>query len=268
MDREETVNLPQGPAEAAPEEKPPAPAANSVAKALRVVRAVAHPDAPHRLGDIAQRAGVPKASTHRILATLVEEGWVVWDGEGRYGIGTALRALAATVLSDDTVGIDAVLRALSGRLGQTVHLAVLSGDHATYTHKIDPGHAYRIASEVGAPLALHATAAGKVLLAHLPQGEIDALLDRAALPARTSRTLTDRAALEAELARVREAGFATEYEEADAALCSLAAPVLDDGGYPVGAVSVSSLTFLVTEEQLRAFAPAVEQTAREVSRRL
>lgn len=247
-----------------PVESPP----NSVGKALRVLHAIAHPDAPHKLGEIAERAGVPKASTHRILATLVDEGYAVADGEGRYGIGVRLRALAAQVLSDDAVGIEAVLHALQQRLGQAVHLAVLNGDHATYTHKVDPGHAYRLATEVGMPLPLHATAAGKVLLAHLPAAEAAGLLDRCGLPGRTRRTITDRERLTAELARVREDGFATEYEEADEAICSIAAPVVDTDGYPVGAVSVSSLAFLVTEDQLREFAPAVRQASQEVSRRL
>ncbi|WP_372349078.1 IclR family transcriptional regulator [Streptomyces sp. KL116D] len=242
--------------------------ANSVAKALRVLHAVARVDGPHRLGDIAERSGVSKATTHRVLATLVEEGYVAADGEGRYGSGVQLRSLAAQVLADDAVGIDAVLRALQQRLGQAVHLAVLSGDHATYTHKVDPGHAYRIATDVGTPLPLHATAAGKALLAHLPPDEAADVLDRTGLPARTPRTHTDRTVLVEELAAIRAQGYATDYEEGDEAICSLAAPVLDADGTPVGAVSVSSLTFLVTEEQLSAFAPAVKQAAQDVSRRL
>ncbi|MFE6888412.1 IclR family transcriptional regulator [Streptomyces sp. NPDC057694] len=242
--------------------------ANSVAKALHVLHAVARADGPHRLGDIAERSGVPKATAHRVLATLVEEGYVAADGEGRYGCGVQLRSLAAQVLSDDAVGIDAVLRALQQRLGQAVHLAVLSGDHATYTHKVDPGHAYRIATDVGTPLPLHATAAGKALLAHLPGREAADILDRTGLPARTPRTHTDRAALVEELAAIRAAGYAVDYEEADDSICSLAAPVLDADGTAVGAVSVSSLTFLVTEVQLAEFAPAVRQAAQDVSRRL
>jgi IclR family transcriptional regulator, acetate operon repressor len=254
MDREKSAN-----------EKP----VNSVAKTLRVLDAVAsHPELPRRLGEIAEYAGVAKASTHRILATLIEEGYAVADGEGRYSVGVRLRALSARVLSDDAVGIDAVLRGLQQRLGQAVHLAVLSGEHATYTHKVDPGHAYRIATDVGMPLPLHASAAGKVLLAHLPDAEARELLDRAGLPARTAHTVTERSALERELALARAEGWAAEYEEADEAVCSLAAPVLDTEGYPVGAVSVSSLAFLVTREQLGEFAPAVRQAAQEVSRRL
>ncbi|MFE6160693.1 IclR family transcriptional regulator [Streptomyces sp. NPDC056486] len=241
---------------------------NSVAKALRVLHALARPDGPHRLGEIAEHSGVPKATTHRVLAILIEEGYAAADGEGRYGSGNQLRALSALVLADDAVGIDAVLRALQQRLGQTVHLAVLSGDYATYTHKVDPGHAYRIASDVGTPLPLHTTAAGKALLAHLPQSEADAILDRTGLPARTPRTHTDRAALAEELARIRADGYATDYEESDDSICSVAAPVLDADGTPVGAVSVSALTFLVTEEQLSSFAPAVQQAAQDVSRRL
>ncbi|MGI5466920.1 IclR family transcriptional regulator [Streptomyces sp. CA-132043] len=241
---------------------------SSAAKTLRVLRALAGLETPRKLSGIADRAGVPKATTHRLLATLIEEGYARADGDGRYGIGPELRALAAEVLPEDATGIEAVLRALQQRLGQTVHLAALSGGSATYTHKVDPGHAYRIATEVGMALPLHASAAGKVLLAHLPADEAAALLDRAGLPARTPRTITDRDRLAAQLATVRERGFATEYEEADGAVCSVAAPVLDGEGYPMGAVSVSALAFLVTEDQLTEFAPAVCQAAAEVSRRL
>lgn len=87
-------------------------------------------------------------------------------------------------------------------------------------------------------------------------------------PQRTPHTVTARGRLDDELARVREQGYASEYEEADESVCSIAAPVLDRDGYPRAAVSVSSLTFLVTEEQLRTFAPAVCDTATEVARRL
>ncbi|MFI8003559.1 IclR family transcriptional regulator [Streptomyces sp. NPDC086010] len=244
------------------------PASNSVAKALRVLDALAQPDAPHRLGEIAERSGVPKASAHRILGTLVAEGFAAPDGEGRYGIGDRLQAMAARVLSEDTVGIGAVLRTLQQRLGLTVHLAVLNGDHATYTHKVDPDRAYRIATEVGMRLPLHATAAGKALLAHLPAAEASALIDGTPLMARTAQTVTDPAELRRELATARADGFAIDYEEHEQSICSLAAPVLDGDGYPVGAVSISALTFLVTRDQLPSFADAVRQASADVARRL
>ncbi|MEV8225351.1 IclR family transcriptional regulator [Streptomyces sp. NPDC079167] len=241
---------------------------NSVAKTLRVLDALAQPEAPHRLGEIAERSGVPKASAHRILGTLISEGYAIPDGEGRYDIGVRLQAMAARVLSEDTVGIGAVLRTLQQRLGQTVHLAVLNGDHATYTHKVDPGRAYRIATEVGMRLPLHATAAGLALLSCLPEQEAAALMDGMALTALTARTVTSRRALEKKLVTARADGYATDYEEHEQAICSLAVPVLDSEGYPVGAVSVSALTFLVSPEELRAFADDVRVAATDVARRL
>uniref|UniRef100_A0AAU3GYL5 IclR family transcriptional regulator n=1 Tax=Streptomyces sp. NBC_01401 TaxID=2903854 RepID=A0AAU3GYL5_9ACTN len=243
-------------------------AGNSVAKTLRVLDALAHPDAPHRLGEIGERSGVSKASAHRILGTLIEEGYATSEGEGRYGIGIRLQAMAARVLSEDSVGIGAVLRTLQQRLGQTVHLAVLNGDHAIYTHKVDPDRAYRITTEVGTRLPLHGTAAGLALLSRLPEQESAALLDATALTALTTRTVTDRRTLEKRLTSARADGYATDYEEHEHSICSLAAPVLDAEGYPVGAVSVSALTFLVGPEELRAFAPEVQQAASDVAKRL
>lgn len=159
--------------------------ANSAAKTLRVLHAVARLDSARKLSEIAEESGIPKATTHRLLGTLIEEGYVVPEGGGSYGVGPQLRSMAAQVLADDTVGIESTLRALQQRLGQAVHLAVLGGEFATYTHKVEPGHAYRIATGVGMPVPLHASAAGKALLAYLPPAEAATLLDRAGLPERT-----------------------------------------------------------------------------------
>lgn len=80
--------------------------------------------------------------------------------------------------------------------------------------------------------------------------------------------MTDRRTLEKRLTSARADGYATDYEEHEHSICSLAAPVLDAEGYPVGAVSVSALTFLVGPEELRAFAPEVQQAASDVAKRL
>ena len=90
----------------------------------------------------------------------------------------------------------------------------------------------------------------------------------AALTALTAKTVTSRRALEKKLAVARADGYATDYEEHEQAICSLAVPVLDSDGYPVGAVSVSALTFLVSPEELRTFAADVRVAAADVARRL
>src|ERR1700761_4104346 len=115
-------------------EPPPRPrgrastAGNATQKALRVLEAAAAPNGPHRLADIAERAAVPKPSTHRLLVMLVTDGYLTADGNGRYGVGPRLHAFAAQVSANGPRDITQLLQPLQqAAAGHTVHLALRSG---------------------------------------------------------------------------------------------------------------------------------------------
>jgi DNA-binding IclR family transcriptional regulator len=243
-------------------------AGNAAEKTLRLLEAAAAPGGPHLLGDIAQAAGVAKASAHRILRTLVVNGFLSSDGAGRYPLGPRLRTLAAGVTAEQAdARIDDLLGELSRHTGQTVHLGLRTGDTATYTHKVDSPDALRMASRVGMRFPLHTTAIGKCVLAGLADTELAALLARP-LPARTPASRTTPSALRAELDAVRTAGYAVDDEENEPSIRCLAAPVRDAAGAVIGGVSVSALTFLVSTQRLTGWAQDVIATADAVSSRL
>lgn len=244
-------------------------AGNAAEKTVRLLEAATAPGGPHLLGDIAQAAGVPKASAHRILRTLVGSGFLDADGTGRYPVGPRLRTLAAGVTATQTAArIDDLLADLSRRTKQTVHLALRTGTTATYTHKVDSADAVQMASRVGMRVPLHTTAIGKCVLAWLPEPERADVLADTGLPPRTTASLTTPDALRAELAKVRADGFAVDDEENEDSIRCLAAPVRDARGAVIGGVSVSTLTFLVPRAQLLDWATAIVATADVVSTRL
>jgi IclR family acetate operon transcriptional repressor len=244
-------------------------AGNAAEKTVRLLEAAVTPGGPHLLGDIAATAGVPKASAHRILRTLVTNGFLESDGTGRYPLGPRLRTLAASVAATQAdARIDDLLADLSRRTGQTVHLALRTGNTATYTHKVDSADAVRMASRVGMRMPLHTTAIGKCVLAGLGGPQLADFLAETALTARTPASLTDPAALDVELARVRAAGFAVDDEENEASIRCVAAGVRDQRGAVIGGVSVSTLTFLVPRDRVVGWAPDVIATAEAVSTRL
>jgi DNA-binding IclR family transcriptional regulator len=243
-------------------------AGNAAEKTLRLLEAAAAPGSPHLLGDIANAAGVPKASAHRILRTLVTNGFLSSDGAGRYPLGPRLRTLAAGVAAAQAgARIDDLLGELSRHTGQTVHLGLRTGDTATYTHKMDSPDAVQMASRVGMRFPLHTRAIGKCVLAGLPDTELAALL-AGGLPARTPASRTTSVALRAELDTVRAAGFAVDDEENETSIRCLAAPVRAATGAVIGGVSVSTLTFLVPLRRLTGWAQDVIATAETVSTRL
>ncbi|WP_143261873.1 IclR family transcriptional regulator [Allokutzneria sp. NRRL B-24872] len=238
---------------------------NAVEKALRVLEAVSMPGSPHRLAEIAATAGVPKPSAHRILGTFAERGFVHSHGGGRYAPGPRLRAMAAQVAGDDDRGVDQVLAELQRQVGHTVHLALRAGDRAVYTHKVEADQPFRTSSRIGMWLPLHSTAIGKCVLAHLGVTERDDVLGGAGLARRTPATITEREQLDTELAEVRRRGYAVDDEENEASIRCVAAPLLDASGRPVGAVSVSGVAFLVSREQIEAFAPEVRHAAQSLA---
>ncbi|MEU1515632.1 IclR family transcriptional regulator [Streptomyces sp. NPDC005811] len=238
-------------------------AGNATDKALNLLEAAVAPGHPHRLGEVAAAAGVPKASAHRILNNLVATSFLASDGTGGYGPGPRLRALAAKVTQgceEDQV-MRAELEVLSRRVGTTVHLGVRTGDAATCLIKVAGPGAVQTASRVGMQLPLHATSIGKCILSGLSDDELTELTGRVGLAARTEHTLTDLDALRADLARVRERGFALDEEENEIGVHCVGAPVRDSKGVVIGGVSISAITYLESHEALLSRTDLVRTTA-------
>lgn len=173
-----------------------------------------------RLTEIARRTGLPVPTALRMVRELVAWGGLERAADGSYRLGTRIRALGAAApcprgLLDVSLP---VLRILTARTGGHADVAVPSD-----------GTALCLVS--GERLPLHATAAGKILLAH-GHGP------PAAVRRHTPYTLTAPGALHTQLARVRETGLAASHEEYRLGELSYAAPVLRDGA-TVAAVSVT-----------------------------
>ncbi|MFB7181566.1 IclR family transcriptional regulator [Streptomyces sp. NPDC056257] len=236
-------------------------AGSALEKSLRVVEAVAAPGGPHRLTDVAAAAAVPKSSTFRILASLVEQGFVRQEAESRYGVGPRLRELSALVGGGEPPSIGRILGELQRTTGQTVHLALHSGETITYIRKLEGDQPFRTASRIGMRMPLHSTAIGKSVLALLPAAEVRDLIAATGLPRRTPRTLTTARALDAELAAVRARGHALDDEENEPTIRCIGAAIPGPTGRPVGGVSVTTVTFLVSREEIETYAPALRAAA-------
>jgi DNA-binding IclR family transcriptional regulator len=122
-----------------------------------------------------------------------------------------------------------------------------------------------VRSRIGASLPLHCTAIGKAILAALPDDEVRRIAARTGLLRRMPHTLTTTEALLANLVGVRARGWSLEDEENVPRVRCVGAVVLNHRGEPVGAVSVSGLSFDMAPAQVARLAPMVVRTSREVS---
>lgn len=232
---------------------------------LRLIEALCRAGEPVRLADLAEAAGLAKPTAHRLLGVLTDENWAVAHDGGRYGIGPAARAVAAMVGSGTHESVDSVLADLQHRVGQTIHVGMRSGDRMVYTHKVEGTKGLAMASRVGHQQPLHSTAIGKCILSSLDDAELAAFAGRAGLARRTEQTITTLDALRRELAEIRERGYAVDEQENEANIRCLAAPIRAADGRTIGAVSISSVTFMTEREELLALRYEALDTARRLT---
>jgi DNA-binding IclR family transcriptional regulator len=195
-----------------------------------------------RLGvrELAGELGLPKGTVHGILRTLLHVGFVEQDAEsGKYQLGAALLHMGSSYLDGNELRTRALnwADALAARANESVRIGTLHEGQALVVHHVFRPDNSRQALEVGALLPGHATAIGKVLLAHNPYAA-EAVID-AGLDAITARTVTDGAALREELRQVRLRGWAADVEELVDGEASLAASIQDRRGITVGAIGIS-----------------------------
>lgn len=188
------------------------------------------------LQDLVRFSGLPVGTVHRLLQTLTQGGYVRQDDSRVYLLGPRLMWLGGRAGRILGAWARPQLSALVSQTGETASLVVLSGAQAIYVAQAPSAHSLRTLTELGLRVPLHATAAGKVLLAAATDSAVDALLGPGELSRITATTVTDRQALLRELAEAREKGYALEHGEQEVGVTALAVGV---PGQPHLAVSIS-----------------------------
>lgn len=220
--------------------------------------------------EIADELGVHKSTASRLVSALQRRGLLDQRGErGKYALGFGIvRLAAATTGRMDLARLgQPTCQALAETVGETVNLAVSDGEAAINLAQEFGSSAVSTQNWVGRRTPLHATSAGKVLLAWMDETERRALLRRR-LPRYTDETITEAGALRAELARVVEEGYARSFEELEVGMHAVAVPVWAHDGTVVAALSASGPAYRLPRRRARAIVADMREAARELSTRL
>jgi IclR family transcriptional regulator, KDG regulon repressor len=248
---------------------PRASVSTTVTKAINILEVLAiKADVGVSLSELCSLVEIPKSSTHRYLVTLQELGLAERRSNDRYYLGIKVIELAGSYLlkSDLRSESQAALDELSELTGETVHLAVPSGNEVVYIAKVESKHALSMFSHIGARLPMHCTALGKAILAFSDSDKIQAILARP-LITRTPNSLTSLEALRIELSQIRLRGYAIDNEENELGVRCVGAPIFDYTTKPIGAISVSAPRDRMDEDRCNQLGPLVQQAAQEVSKR-
>ncbi|MBA2702176.1 MAG: IclR family transcriptional regulator [Chloroflexi bacterium] len=197
-------------------------------------------DGPLGVTEVADRAGLPKSTAARLLATLAAEGAVEQlPGETAYRLGPRLITLASGFSLARSLAALArpVLVGLAETSGEAAGLAVPDGDLVRYIDQVDTLNPVSVRDWTGVRAPLHAVSSGQVLLAFRSPASIERYLS-GPLERFTGHTLADPDAVRERLRDVRRRGFAWALEEFDPGISSVAAPIADGSGEVVAAVHI------------------------------
>ena len=242
----------------------------SAAGTLRVLEVLSESDRAMALGDVAQATGRPKGTVHRMLATLVNTGFVAHDpATGRYRPTLKLWRLGASTVRDLELTRVAMptLEKLVAEAGETVHLAVLdASDGMVYVSKVESPQSIRVQTRIGQLNPAYCTATGRVLLAF--HEDVAERVLAAKLAARTPKTVTDPRRIRAALDDVRAKGYAVTRGENHPELAGIAAPVRDHTGGVIAACGLGIPAFRMDRAFTERSIPLVLAAGAEISRNL
>jgi IclR family acetate operon transcriptional repressor len=242
----------------------------AVERAVAVLEAFDTKD-PLTQSQIAQAVGLSQSTTLRYLATLCSHGLVERDGEtGCYRLGLGLFQLGERALGarDARYVARPVMKSLLERFDETVNLAISQEDALILIDALESTRSIRKGATVGGQDVWHASSLGKAILAFLPEDEMLGVLERHAQARCTGNTLTDLKALVQELARIRDLGYAVDDEESEEGLRCVGAPILDRGGRPSYAISLSGPASRFTPRTIAEMGEATRSAAAMISARL
>lgn len=222
------------------------------------------------LSEFARLTGYDKATTHRLLQTLVEEGLVEQHPVNkRYRLGASILVLARVREASFPFATVAqtMLHALSEDTGETAHCSLYSNRTLAVIASVESKKANRVSMQGAEILPFHATASGHVFLAFAaPKDVADAL--ELPLKAYTAVTCTDLAVLLAGVERAKEAGYAIVDKTYEDDVIGFAAPIFGPNQTAIGAVAVAAPSHRWTQELELLFRQTVPETAVKLSRSL
>lgn len=243
---------------------------DSVKSVLRIIEAVA--TSPEiGVSDLSRQLQQPKTTVQRGLMTLHEAGWIRPTNEPRrrWKITSKLFMLSRSAETEARLRRAAlpIMQSLRDETQETTHLMVREERHLVLIERVDSPLALRTVRDLGSRSPLHTSANGKAYLAHLSAREQEDYLG-GKLTALTENSKTDPDAIRRDLTQIRKLGYATNLGELDPHVHAVAAPVMNQDGRPIAAMSISCPASRLPVEKMPLLGEKVIAAARSVSQRL
>ena len=241
--------------------------APSVKKAFKILHTIA--DSSNGLGvsELAKQLKIGKSTVHGITSALEELGVLVRDSKRKkYSLGFALLELRKKAYGKmelrDVAKIP--MEKLMEKIGETVFLGILSGDHVTMLDMVESHHEMKITSPPGTRLPLIAGATGKVFLSQLEEKKVKEVIQKIGLFKFTSKSIVDQKKFFKEIEETKKRGYAIDDEEYMLGVKAIAAPIQTSSS-PLAAIWVVGFTSSLNDQKMEKVILEIRKTAKEIS---
>jgi DNA-binding IclR family transcriptional regulator len=246
--------------------------APALARGLKVLEVLAEEESELTLRNLSDRLAIPTPSLWRILSVLRENGYVLLDQDRKtYRLGFKFLYLGNVLLQGMGFRSPArrFLRRLVALSGETAELSARVKDQLILIDQMEGPEAVRLFSRVGSAYPyFHATAPGKVYLAHMPAEKLRNVMGQMGLPRITEFTVSTFEDLEREATQVRKQGYAFDNQEMRLGVFRIAAPVYDQRASVTACLGIAGPSFRIDEKKVEKIGNWVRKLAREMSKDL
>jgi IclR family transcriptional regulator, KDG regulon repressor len=255
--------------------KKPANLVQTIERTALILEILGHYPNGLSLGKLSEKVELPKGTIHRLLTSMAYFDLIRQDRASKhYHLGFKLVELGNQLLNHIDLRKEArsYLISLSDEVQETTHLVVLDRNKALYIDKVDlysQRGGLQMVSMLGSRIPLHCTAVGKVFLAYMPETDAEIIIQNVNSDRRTGNTITDPTELKKHLKMIRVKGYAIDDEENEEGVRCVGAPIRNENGQVVAALSVSGPTTRITIEKIDdSIKDRVTETAMRISRKL
>ena len=241
----------------------------ALSRGLKVLELLAQEESELSLKSIGERLDIPTPSLWRILWVLRDNGYLIFDQDKKtYRLGFKFLYLGNILLNRMGFRSQArkYLKQLVEFTGETAELSARVKDQLILIDQVEGPEAVRLFSRIGSAYPyFHATAPGKVYLAHMTGEKRKGVMRRMGLPRITRYTITNFIELENELKLVKENGYGFDRQEMRIGVSRIAAPVCDQMGKIVACLGVAGPSFRITSKNIEKIAKCTKKLAEHLS---
>ncbi len=240
--------------------------APSVKKAFKILYAISDSSNGLGISDLSKRLKIGKSTVHGITTALEELGVLARDPlYKRYTMGYSLLELCRTAFAKIDLKDLArrPMEKLMGKVGETVFLGVLNGDHVTIVDMVESRNEMKITSPPGTRLPLLAGATGRVLLSQIDTEKSREMIQKKGLVRYTSKTVIDQRQFLREIEKVKGQGYAMDDEEYIAGVRAVAAPLVFPSS-PPAALWVVGFTSTLDDQKVKTVIREIQEAVREI----